>query len=233
MEISLEDVQMAEGLGELVRGSDAGRELLLRYFSLVLESTIQTVQAKLVEVDHEVPFRGVQRGPLGGARRHSPRQVSSGVPHVGCLDPIQGAPPLLIGAPPAGILHGTLFAPLLRLLYLNILGYRIAGGAILGAGASWESLGPWAAGVFRCLDLYLVDYLIATIELVRPLLSNGPFASCTELDCLAPLHMDLTPGPSRGPVHLFGGFRGPDPLRVYPISPGPTLESAHFSWDYQ
>ncbi|GAA0176520.1 hypothetical protein LIER_29497 [Lithospermum erythrorhizon] len=44
--------------------------------------------------------------------------------------------------------------------------------------------------------------------------------------------MDLTPGPSRGPIHLFGGLRGLDLLWVYPISPGPTLGPANFSWDY-
>ncbi|GAA0162574.1 hypothetical protein LIER_18637 [Lithospermum erythrorhizon] len=55
METSLEGFQTAEGLGELVRGSEARKELLLRYFSLSLERTVQTLQAKLEEADHEVP----------------------------------------------------------------------------------------------------------------------------------------------------------------------------------
>ncbi|GAA0161173.1 hypothetical protein LIER_17549 [Lithospermum erythrorhizon] len=55
MDSSLEGVQTAEGIGDVIHGSDVGRELLLCYFSLSLKRTIQTVQAKLEEADHKVP----------------------------------------------------------------------------------------------------------------------------------------------------------------------------------
>ncbi|GAA0179540.1 hypothetical protein LIER_29988 [Lithospermum erythrorhizon] len=55
MEANIEGIRTTEGLGELVHGSDAGRELLLQHFSRALERTIQVVQAKLEEADLEVP----------------------------------------------------------------------------------------------------------------------------------------------------------------------------------
>ncbi|GAA0157158.1 hypothetical protein LIER_14482 [Lithospermum erythrorhizon] len=55
MEASLEGVRTTEGLGDLVRGSDARRDLIFQYFSLASERTIQVVQEKLEEVDLEVP----------------------------------------------------------------------------------------------------------------------------------------------------------------------------------
>ncbi|GAA0157555.1 hypothetical protein LIER_14800 [Lithospermum erythrorhizon] len=61
MEASLEGVQIEKGLGELVCGSEARKELLLRYFSTSLERTVQAIQPKLEEADDEVP-------PLFGTR---------------------------------------------------------------------------------------------------------------------------------------------------------------------
>ncbi|GAA0139766.1 hypothetical protein LIER_35130 [Lithospermum erythrorhizon] len=55
MEASLEGVWTTEGLGELVRSSDARRDLLFQHFSLALERTIQAVQARLEEAELEVP----------------------------------------------------------------------------------------------------------------------------------------------------------------------------------
>ncbi|GAA0171091.1 hypothetical protein LIER_25206 [Lithospermum erythrorhizon] len=55
LETSLEGIQTPEGLGDLVRSSDAGRELLLQSFTQAMERTIQTMQAKHEEAGLEVP----------------------------------------------------------------------------------------------------------------------------------------------------------------------------------
>ncbi|GAA0152448.1 hypothetical protein LIER_10929 [Lithospermum erythrorhizon] len=55
MEVTLEGAKTTEGLGELVRSSDVGRDLLFQHFSLALERTIRAVQAKLEEAELEVP----------------------------------------------------------------------------------------------------------------------------------------------------------------------------------
>ncbi|GAA0156086.1 hypothetical protein LIER_13660 [Lithospermum erythrorhizon] len=55
MEATLEGAQTADGLEELIRSSDAGRDLLFRHFSLALERTIRAVQARPEEAELEVP----------------------------------------------------------------------------------------------------------------------------------------------------------------------------------
>ncbi|GAA0148154.1 hypothetical protein LIER_07675 [Lithospermum erythrorhizon] len=55
MEATLEGTRALKGLGELVRGSDVGRDLFFQHSSQALERTIRAVQAKLEEADLEIP----------------------------------------------------------------------------------------------------------------------------------------------------------------------------------
>ncbi|GAA0170650.1 hypothetical protein LIER_24871 [Lithospermum erythrorhizon] len=55
MEATLEGTRTTEGLGELVRSSDAEHELLFQHSSLALDRAIRAVQPKLEKAELEVP----------------------------------------------------------------------------------------------------------------------------------------------------------------------------------
>ncbi|GAA0175227.1 hypothetical protein LIER_41870 [Lithospermum erythrorhizon] len=55
MEVTLEGVRTTEGLGELVRSSDAGRDLLFQHFTLSMERTVRAVHPRLEDAELEVP----------------------------------------------------------------------------------------------------------------------------------------------------------------------------------